>query len=197
MITDLTQFIIEWVIGWVDLSGDCPISEDPKIIWKLGSHLAYKDEEKGVLLKSSNEFQYSGIDDRKGNFLYIRHVDDEKIMHNPIDEIVSSCTSSVQETASLRLVSVIQSLTITTGLERYQVEEYIRNALLNIDWKTYTGIEEKPKIELTQSWVNSLQILDEERGPKDEKRSRGFPLNYLFTAIDFILKYNYHAEPKT
>ena len=111
--------------------------------------------------------------------------------------MVSSCAVSVQETAPLRIVSVIQDLVITTGLERYQVEEYIRNALLNINWGAYTGIEKNPEIELTLSWVNSLQILDEERGPRDEKRSRGFPLNYLFTAIDFILKYNYHAEPKT
>lgn len=197
MITDLTQYIVEWVLDWGDLAGDCPITEDPGVNWKTGLHLAYKDEEKGVLLKSSDEFEYSGIDDRRGNFLYIRHVDDEKITHNPVTQMVSSCTVSVQETAPLRIVSVIQDLVITTGLERYQVEEYIRNALLNINWDAYTGIEKNPEIELTLSWINSLQILDEERGPRDEKRSRGFPLNYLFTAIDFILKYNYHAEPKT
>lgn len=196
MITDLTDYIVDWVLAWPDLSGDCLLTEDPGVEWDDGLQLAYKDDEKGVILKSSDEFEYSGIDDRRGNFIYLRHLDDENLTHNPVAQKVSSCIQSVQVVANLRLVSVIRNVAVTTGLERYEVEEFIRNALLNIDWGAYTGDESNPEIELTQSWVNSPQILDEERGPKDTKRSRGFGKENIFTAIDFILRFNYHGEPK-
>jgi len=196
MITDLTQYIVEWVLAWPDLSGDCILSENPDVEWVEGLHLAYKDGEKGVLVKTSDEYEYAGIDDLRGNFIYLRHLDDEQLVHNPVANRVSSCIDSCQVTANIRLVSVIRNLTVTTGLERYEVEEFIRNALLNIDWGSYLGDESNPAIELTFSWVNSPQILDAERGPRDEKRSRGFELKNLFTAIDFILKFNYHGEPK-
>ena len=196
MITDLTEYIVDWVLAWPDLSGDCILSEDPGVDWDDGLHLAYKDGEKGVILKSSDEFEYSGIDDRRGNFIYLRHLDDEKLTHNPIPQKVSSCIQSVQVTANLRLVSVIRNVAVATGLERYEIEEFIRNALLNINWDAYAGDERSPSIELLQSLINSPQILDEERGPKDEKRSRGFGKENIFTAIDFVLRFNYHGEPK-
>ena len=196
MITDLTDYIVDWVLAWPDVSGDCLLIEDPGVEWDDGLQLAYKDDEKGVILKSSDEFEYSGIDDRRGNFIYLRHLDDEKLTHNPVAQRVSSCIQSVQVVANLRLVSVIRNVAVVTGLERYEVEEFIRNALLNIDWGAYTGDESNPEIELTMSWVNSPQILDEERGPKDTKRSRVFGKENIFTAIDFILRFNYHGEPK-
>ena len=46
MITDLTQYIVEWVLNWGDLAGDCPITEDPGVDWKTGLHLAYKMKKK-------------------------------------------------------------------------------------------------------------------------------------------------------
>jgi len=196
MITDLTNYIVDWVLAWPDVSGDCLLSEDPGVDWDDGLQLAYKDPEKGVILKNSDEFEYSGIDDRRGNFIYLRHLDDEKLTHNPVKQRVSSCIQSVQVVATLRLVSVIRNVAVVTGLERYEIEEFIRNALLNIDWGAYTGDESNPEIELTMSWVNSPQILDEERGPKDTKRSRVFGKENIFTAIDFILRFNYHGEPK-
>lgn len=196
MITDLTEYIVDWVLGWPDLTGDCILTEDPGVDWDDGLQLAYKDDEKGVILKNSDEFEYSGIDDRRGNFIYIRHLDDEKLTHNPVEKRVSSCIESVQIIANLRLVSVIRNVVVTTGLERYEIEEFIRNALLNIDWGAYTGDESNPEIELTMSWINSPQILDEERGPKDTKGIRRFGKENIFTAIDFILRFNYHGEPK-
>ena len=196
MITDVTEYISDWVLAWDDFSGDCPIADDPSVTYADGLTLAYMNPEKGVLIKTSNESTYSGIDDRRGNFFYIRHLDDEVITYNPDVPRVSSCLKGVQAVANLRLVSVIRNLAVVTGTERYQVEEFLRNALINLDWDPYTGVEENMDIELVQGMVNSPQILDLERGPKDTKASRGFELRNIFTAVDFILRYNYHGEPK-
>lgn len=196
MLTDLTEYIKDWILDWDDLTGDCPIQDDPSVTYDDGLTLAYMDPIKGVLIKTSDESEYSGIDDRRGNFIYIRHLDDEVIPYNPDVPRVSSCIGGVQGAPPLRLVSVIRNKTQTTGTERYQIEEFLRNALINIDWTLYTGIEENMDIELTQGYVNSPQILDMERGPQDTARSRGFELRNIFVALDFILRYNYHGEPK-
>ena len=194
MITDITGYIKDWVLGWADLEGDCLITEDPGVVYKEGLHLAYKDPIKGILVKTSEEFEYSGIDDRRGNFFYIRHVDDEQLTYNPSENRFSSCLKSVQIVANLRLVSTVSNIPQLNGTERYQIEEYLRNALLNIDFKDYTGIETNIEIELTLSKVNSPQVLLEERVEGSTKR--GVELRNIFTAIDFVLRYNFNNENK-
>ena len=194
MITDITSYIAEKVLGWQDESGDCLITEDPGVNYKDGLHLAYKNPDKGVLIKTSTESEYSGIDDRRGNFFYIRHVDDEQMTYNPAENRVSSCLKSTQVTATLRLVSVLQDIDQVHGNERYEVEEFIRNALLNVDFTEYDGIETNIGIELTLGRVNSPQVLEEERVEDTERR--GFQLRNIFTAIDFILRFNFNNERK-
>ena len=196
MITDITQYIVEWVLGWPDLTGDCILSENPEVDYKEGLHFGYKDPEKGILIKTSTEFTYSGLDDRRGNFFYLRHVDDEVLTYNPPEKRVTSCINDTQIAIPVRLVSVLRNIAVVTGLERIEVEEYLRNCLLNIDWSDYTGPEDNLEIELTAGCYNNLKILDEERGPKDTARSRGFELRNMFTTIDFLLKYTFHGEPK-
>ena len=194
MITDITKHIKDWILAWPDLTGDCLITEDPGITYKDGLTLAYKNPEKGVLTKTSEESEYTGIDDRRGNFFYIRHVDDEQITFNPVDERVASCLKSTQAVVNLRLVSVVRNLVQVNGNERYEVEEFLRNALLNLDFTDYTGIERNIEIELTLSRVNNPQVLAEER--VEDTKKRGFELRNVFVAIDFILKYNFNNERK-
>lgn len=131
------------ILTWDDLSGDCLITKDPGITYKDGITLAYKDPIKGILTKTSEEFTYSGIDDRKGNFFYIRHVDAEELTYNPIEERITSCLKSTQIIANLRLVSVVKNLVQVNGNEKYEVEEFLRNALLNLILKI---IQEMRKI---------------------------------------------------
>ena len=128
MITDITEYIAGKVLAWPGLTGDCLITEDPVIEYNEGLHLAYKNPDKGVLIKTSNESEYSGIDDRRGNFFYIRHVDDEQIPWSLPEKRVSSCSEGVTGTPSLRLVSVIKDVEQINGNERYEVEEFLRNA---------------------------------------------------------------------
>lgn len=194
MITDITSYITNWILDWPDLTGDCLITEDPGVEYKDGLHLAYKHPIKGVLIKTSDESEYSGIDDRRDNFFYIRHVDDEQLTYNPIEDKVSSCSESVQITANLRLVSIVQDIPQVTGNERYEIEEFLRNALLNLDFTAYTGNESNIEIELTLSRVNSPQVLAEERA--EDATPRGFELRNIFVAIDFILKFNFNNERK-
>ena len=194
MITDITSYIAQWILDWDDLTGDCLITQDPEITYKDGLTLAYKDPIKGVLIKTSEEFTYSGIDDRRGNFFYIRHVDAEELTYNPIEDRVASCLKSTQITANLRLVSVVKNLVQVNGNERYEVEEFLRNALLNLDFTAYTGNERNIEIELTLSRVNSVQVLSEER--INDTTPRGVELKNVFTAIDFILKFNFNNERK-
>lgn len=192
MITDITSYIVDWVLAWPELTGDCLITEDPGVIYKDGLHLAYKDPIKGVLIKTSEEFDYSGIDDRRGNFFYIRHVDDEQLTYNPVEDRVSSCLKGTQIVANLRLVSVVKDLVQVNGNERYEVEEFLRNALLNLDFTDYTGIERNIEVELTLSKVNSVQVLLEER--VEDATPRGVELQNVFTAIDFILRFIFNNE---
>jgi len=194
VITDITSYITTWILEWPDLSGDCVLSEDPGVTYKDGLHLAYKNPDKGVLTKTSEESEYTGIDDRRGNFFYIRHVDDEQLTYNPVDKRVSSCSKSTQVVVNLRLVSILKNIVQDTGNERYEVEEFLRNALLNIDFSAYTGIETSIEIELTMGKVNSPQVLEEER--VDGTARRGFELRNIFTAIDFILRFNFNNEKK-
>ena len=194
MITDITKYIVDWVLAWDDLTGDCLITEDPGVTYKDGLHLAYKDPIKGVLIKTSEEFEYSGIDDRRGNFFYLRHVDAEELTYNPVENRTSSCLKDTQITANLRLVSVVKNLVQVNGNERYEVEEFLRNALLNLDFTDYDGIERNIAIELTLSRVNSIQVLAEER--KEDATPRGVELQNVFTAIDFILRFNFNTERK-
>lgn len=194
MITDITEYIKDWILTWDDLSGDCLITKDPGITYKDGITLAYKDPIKGILTKTSEEFTYSGIDDRKGNFFYIRHVDAEELTYNPIEERITSCLKSTQIIANLRLVSVVKNLVQVNGNEKYEVEEFLRNALLNLDFKDYTGNEKNIEIELTLSRVNSVQVLAEER--VEDTKPRGVELKNVFTAIDFILRFNFNNERK-
>mgnify|MGYP001090714814 CR=1 FL=1 len=187
MITDITNYIVEHVLTWSDLSGDCPITEDPGIEYNTGIHLAYKHPIKGVLTKMTNESEYTGIDDRRGNFFYIRHVDDEELTYSPPDKQVASCFKGTDISAKLRLVSIIQEIPQSSGFARYSIEEFLRNALLNIDFKNYIGIEKNIEIELILGRVNSPQVLAEER--VESATPREFGLNNVFVAIDFILKY--------
>jgi len=194
MITDITEYITKWILDWPDESGDCLITEDPGVEYEDGLHLAYKHPIKGVFIKTSDESEYSGIDDRRGNFFYIRHVDDEQLTYNPVEDRVASCSLSTQITANLRLVSIIQDIPQVTGNERYEIEEFLRNALLNLDFTDYTGVESNIEIELTLSRVNSPQVLAEER--VEDAKPRGFSLRNIFIAIDFILKFNFNSENK-
>ena len=199
MITDLTEYIIDQIIAWTKEKDECPGPINPGIKYKNGYSLAYKDPEKGVIRKTSIDYIHC-FDDRNANFIYIRFVDDEILTHNPVDQRITSCLQSIQTTASLRIVSFINDIPIVDGIEKFEVEKYLRNIMLNINWNNYylayPEDEKNVEIELTQSMINNPQILDEERGPKDTPRSRGFPLNLIFTVIDFTLKYNYHARSK-
>ncbi len=194
MITDITSYIKNWILVWPELTGDCLITEDPGVTYKDGLTLAYKDPIKGVLIKTSEEFDYSGIDDRRGNFFYIRHVDAEELTYNPSEDKFSSCLKDTQITANLRLVSVVKNLVQVNGNERYEVEEFLRNALLNLDFTAYTGVERNIEVELTLSRVNSIQVLAEER--VEDATPRGIELQNVFTAIDFILRFNFNHENK-
>ena len=194
MITDITTYIKDWILDWQELTGDCLLSEDPGVTYKDGLTLAYKDPIKGVLIKTSEEFTYSGIDDRRGNFFYIRHVDDEQLTYNPIDSPKSSCLRQTQITSNLRLVSIVKNLVQVNGNERYEVEEFLRNALLNLNFDDYTGEERNIEVEITLSRVNSVQVLLEERVA--DATPRGVELKNVFTAIDFILKFNFFNERK-
>lgn len=194
MITDITNYITEWILTWSDLSGDCLITEDPGIEYHTGIHLAYKHPIKGILTKTTDESEYTGIDDRRGNFFYIRHVDDEQLTYDPPEKQVASCLKDVEISAPLRLVSIVQELAQPTGNERYSIEEFLRNALLNLDFMHYLGIERNIEIELTKSYVNSPQILAGER--VDGAEPRGFGLDNVFVAIDFLLKYKFNVETK-
>ena len=194
MITDITKYIVDWILEWDDLTGDCLITEDPGVTYKDGLHLAYKDPIKGVLIKTSEDFSYSGIDDRKGNFFYIRHVDAEELPWEPITNPVSSCSKSIKGSPHLRLVSVVKNLEQVNGNERYEVEEFLRNALLNLDFTAYTGIERNIEVELILSRVNSVQVLLEER--VETATPRGVELQNVFTAIDFTLRFTFNVETK-
>jgi len=194
MITDITTYIKDWILDWQELTGDCLLSEDPGVTYKDGLTLAYKDPIKGVLIKTSEEFTYSGIDDRRGNFFYIRHVDAEELTYNPIDSPKSSCLRQTQITANLRLVSIVKNLVQVNGNERYEVEEFLRNALLNLNFADYEGNEKNIEVEITLSRVNSVQVLLEERVA--DAKPKAVELKNVFTAIDFILKFNFFNERK-
>ena len=194
MITDITNYIVEHILTWSDVSGTRPITEDPGIEYDLGIHLAYKHPIKGVLTKMTDESQYTGIDDRRGNFFYIRHVDDEQLQYDPPGKQVASCLRGVDISAPLRLVSIIQGISQPTGNERYSIEEFLRNALLNIDFTNFIGIERNIEIELTLGRVNSPQVLAEERVV--DATPRGFGLDNVFVALDVLLKYKFNVETK-
>jgi len=194
VIIDITEYIVDWILDWPALTGNCIITEDPGIEYNEGLYLAYKNPDKGILIKTSEESEYSGVDDRRGNFFYLRHVDDEELIYNPIEQRVSGCSQGTQVVVSLRLVSVLRDVVQINGNERYEVEEFLRNALLNLSFTDYIGIETNIDIELTLSKVNSPQILKDER--VNDTARRGFGLSNIFTAIDFTLKFNFNNEKK-
>ena len=91
-------------------------------------------------------------------------------------------------------MSVVKNLVQATGNERYEVEEFLRNALLNLDFAAYTGIETNIEVELILGRVNGPQVLLEER--VETATSRGVELQNVFTAIDFILRFTFIVETK-
>jgi len=189
MIIDIAEYIVDAVLAYQDLSGDCTLPIDLDFEYKDGLYLAYKDPEKGILYKTSEDYEYAGIDDRKGNYVYLRFVDDEVITFNPPTPRYSSCTEGVDGQVSMRLISVIETIPIVDGKEKHEVEQWLRNVLLSIDFAGYTGEETNIEIELTQSLLNNMQILGEEEVKKVMN------LNYIITAIDFILRFNYQNYP--
>ena len=86
----------------------------------------------------------------------------------------------------------VKNLVQVNGNERYEVEEFLRNALLNLDFIDYTGIERNIEVELTLSRVNSPQVLLEER--VEDATPRGVELQNVFTAIDFTLRFTFNNE---
>ena len=106
--------------------------------------------------------------------------------------ILVSCFVAIN--ALSRLVSIIQEIPQPTGNERYSIEEFLRNALLNIDFKNFIGIEKNIEIELVLGRVNSPQVLAEER--VEGASPRGFGLDNIFVAIDFLLKYKFDVETR-
>ena len=190
MLIDIAEFIVDEILAYNDLEGDCVLPVDLDIVYKDGLFLCYKDPEKGILYKKDADYAYAGIDDRKGNYIYLRHVDDEIITWNPGVPKVSSCRETEEGVANMRLISTIEDIPIVTAREKYQVEEYLRNILMGIDFTLYTGVEQNVEIELTRSLINNMQILGEEEVKKVMN------LNYILTSIDFILRFNYQTQPK-
>jgi hypothetical protein len=189
MIVDIAEYIIDEVLAYQDLSGDCTLPIDLDFEYKDGLYLAYKDPEKGILYKTSSDYEYAGIDDRKGNYVYLRFVDNEEIIFNPPVPRKTSCQEAVQAQANMRLISVIETIPIVDGKEKYEVEQWLRNVLLSIDFTGYTGEETNIDIELTRSLINNMQILGEEEVKKVMN------LNYIITAIDFTLRFIYQNYP--
>jgi hypothetical protein len=189
MVVDLAEYIIDWIVGYAALDEDCTLTVDPEVIFEGGCYLAYKHPEKGVIWKRDEEFEYCGLDDRKGNFVYLRFKDDEEITYNPVDKF-ASCLLGTQVQVSLRLVSVIDNMIITTGREHYEVEEYLRNILLTIPWQNYTGNEENIYLELTRSLFNPITVLAEEGVKKTMAK------NKIYTVFDMTLRYTYSPEIK-
>ena len=189
MIHELAEHIVDYITGYNLLTGDCVLPVDLEFEYKDGLYLAYKDPEKGILYKKDSDYDYAGIDDRKGNYVYLRFRDDEEITHNAPVPKFTSCAEATSSFANMRLISVIETIPIVDGTEKYQVEQWLRNVLLGVDWTTYTGEETNIEIELERSLINNMQILGEEEVKKVMN------LHYIFTAIDFILRFNYQNHP--
>ena len=192
MLIDIAEFIVGEVLDYVDLEGDCVLPVDMEIVWKDGLFLCFKDPNKGVMYKKDENYEAVGIDDRRGNYIYLRQVDEEIITWNPGTPKASSCQITEEGVVNMRLISVIDNIPIVTAREKYQVEEYVRNILMGIDFTLYTGVETKVEIELTRSLINNVQILTEES--KDDPKVMS--LKWIFTSIDFILRFNYQTQSK-
>ena len=63
-----------------------------------------------------------------------------------------------------------------------------------LSFETLIGIERNIEIELTLGRVNSPQVLAEER--VEGATPRGFGLDNVFVALDFLLKYKFNVETK-
>ena len=192
MLIDIAEFIVDEILAYNDLEGDCVLPVDLEIEWVDGLYLCHKDPNKGVMYKKDANYEAVGIDDRRGNYIYLRQVDDEVITWNPGVPKASSCQETEEANVNMRLISVVDDIPIVTAREKYQVEEYVRNILMGIDFTLYTGVEKNIEIELTRSLINNVQILTEES--KDDPKVMN--LNYIFTSIDFILRFNYQTQPK-
>lgn len=192
MVYELAEHIIDSIIALPDVDTNCDyLDYEPR--YDNGYYLSYKDENKGVLYKDGREYKYTGINDRKGNHLYVRFRGEEEITWNPASSR-TSCKSSVQGVAALRLISAIENCDQSTGQEKYSVETYLRNALLTIDWTSYSGDEKGIIINLVRSQINNIDILTEEG--ISEQRIKTHALRWIFTAVDFDLQFVYNPYNK-
>jgi len=187
MVYELAEHIIDHILALPDTVGECDyLDYEPR--YKNGYYLSYKDENKGVLYKNGREYKYTGINDKKGNHLYVRFRGEEEINWTTIT-MSTSCASTAQGVVNLRLISAIENYEQTTGREKYDVELYLRNALLTVDWSTYSGRESNIMLSIERSQINNMDILAEEGVPEGRQHS----LRWILTAIDFSVTFKVPA----
>lgn len=145
-------------------------------------YLAKKDENKGIIYRNGFEYTYAGIDDRNGNYVYIRFIDDEIINYSE-EKALTSCSDYYRCTVPLRFVLILEDYPVGQ-MEQYEVEQTFVKILKNIHFEFYTGDEYNIKLNLKKSILNPVTILEE------ETKNKSFKQNYIFIAHEAELSYS-------
>ena len=131
-----------------------------------------------VMAADKRERSYKGIDDRKGNYFYVRYNDEYELLYTESEVQYTSCSDTYDVSVPLRLVCV------TRGLDQFKLERKLRNDLLRVAW-VGDDYQSNICIVLKSSIVEPTKVYKDETGKEEMKGSID-----LF-AIDFELKYTY------
>ena len=178
MIIDIVKYLADKIIEYNDLE------------LREALYLSYTDEDKGIIYQSSRDFRHGGIDDRKGNYIYFRFLEEAKLEFGEVSEKFQSCGGQKRVSTPLRLVCMLDNFLKEDVLIQYKVEEHLRDLLMGIEFDEYQSAYDKEiDVDVISSLINPKQILEEEGVVKSYGR------NYLFIVIDFNLEYTYVAKP--
>jgi hypothetical protein len=150
--------------------------------WDDYLYLGKKDKDGRMFGKSDvseRDYDYIGITDNKGNYFYIRHKDDE-IIPKTSAPLRTSCTPNKESAPTCRLVAILHNYP-----DKYNLDNVITAELENVDFSTYTGFENKIRVEVTSSLLNPFSVIEEESNGK----KKSFDHKMTIIAIDFTLFY--------
>lgn len=154
-------------------------------VYRDGFYIAKKTD-KGVLYKSDTDYQFLSMDDRLGNYFYLRYIDDEEVSYNVSDRRFSSCSQNSEVNIPLRLFSVVEDISNTGQINTYTIDQMIKSSLMRLDLRGYQNRETNIRIELRGSTADPITILKDELGINRHHKN-----NYIFNVVDFDLKYTY------
>lgn len=133
-----------------------------------------------VTVKTQRSVTYKGITDNNGSYFYIRTLQEHDIEYKPG---MNYGQRSAEQTVQLRLVVV------SNRFDEWQLEQKLKNDILLMNYKAYTGTETKISLNLNRSSLDSQRVFEAETGTDK------FTGKIQLISFDLELNFTYISNP--